>query len=99
MLKYKTSKLFEKNVKKLKGKQLFNLLKKIEEICSDENLDRYKNLKNELEKYKRVHVNNSFVILFFEKNKIVHFVDYEHHDTIYKIDKTKLKKYSAMSFE
>ncbi len=99
MREYRTSNIFEKNTKNLKGQELINLLKKIDEICLSKDLDHYKNLKHDLKKYKRVHVNNSFVILFFGDDGIVYFVDYEHHDKVYKIDKKQSKKYDNIKFE
>jgi mRNA-degrading endonuclease RelE of RelBE toxin-antitoxin system len=98
MREYKTSSLFEKNIKRLKGKELGNLLSKIDEIISSTKLDHYKNLKHELKKFKRIHVNNSYIILFFDENQIIHFVDYEHHDKVYKFDKESLKKYKNLKF-
>lgn len=46
----------------------------------------FKNLRKPLQKFKRVHVNKSFVILFEINNEkqIVCFRKYEHHDNIYK---------------
>ena len=79
------SKKFVKILLKLKGKELFNVLNKIDEILSCSNLDHYKNLRGNLKKYKRVHVNNSYVILFYDNlNDIVFFEDYAHHDIVYK---------------
>jgi mRNA-degrading endonuclease RelE of RelBE toxin-antitoxin system len=97
MMEYKTSSLFKKNTKNLKGQLLINLLNKIDEICSCKDLNHYKNLKYNLRKYKRVHINNSYVILFFEK-EIVYFVDYEHHDKVYKYNKKFMKKYNYLDF-
>jgi mRNA-degrading endonuclease RelE of RelBE toxin-antitoxin system len=77
-------KKFAKKVFKLKGKETYNLLNKIIEIISSEDLTRYKNLKYDLKKYKRVHVNDSYVIVFYDdKDKKVYFIDYEHHDRVY----------------
>ena len=45
---FRDSNLFKKNVKKLKGQQLQNLLNKIDEILECENLDHYKNLSKKL---------------------------------------------------
>lgn len=81
----------KKKLKKLKGQELNNLLNKIDEILEIKDLDFYKNLKYDLKKFKRVHVNNSYVILFFGDNTIVYFVDYSHHDNIYKQNKFLLK--------
>ncbi|MFW6014520.1 MAG: addiction module toxin RelE [Nanoarchaeota archaeon] len=92
---YKHSILFAKKLRKLKGQELINVMKKIDEILTCENIDHYKNLKYDLKKYKRVHVNDSYVILFFGEG-IVYFVDYEHHDKVYK--KKQIKKYENLSF-
>jgi mRNA-degrading endonuclease RelE of RelBE toxin-antitoxin system len=98
MREYKTSALFEKNTKKLKGQELNNFLNKVEEILEIEDLDFYKNLRYDLKRYKRVRVNNSYVILFFGKNNVVYFVDYVIHDKAYKFDKTTLNKYENLKF-
>ena len=75
--------LFAKNTSKLKGRELHNLLKKIDSIARSSDLNHYKNLSNELKRYKRVHVNRSFVLVFTGDDTSVTFVDYAHHDTIY----------------
>jgi len=99
MRNYKISVLFEKNTKKLKGKDLNNFLNKFDEILDIDNLDFYKNLKHDLKKYKRVHVNNSYVILFFGDDEIVYFIDYINHDKAYKYDKKTLRKYEDLKFK
>lgn len=91
--KYRDSILFQKKIKKLKGKELNNVLNKIDEILNSQELDHYKNLRYDLKKYKRVHVNDSYVILFFGDDGTVYFIDYEHHDKVYK------KKYNDLKFE
>jgi mRNA-degrading endonuclease RelE of RelBE toxin-antitoxin system len=83
----------------LKGKELQNVLKKRDEIINSNNLDHYKNLKQDLKKYIRVHVNDSYVILFFGDDYIVYFVDYAHHDEIYTHSRKDLKKYEALQFD
>jgi len=81
---YRLGKKFEKKVKKLKGQELKNVISKIDDIINTKDLNHYKNLKYDLKKYKRVHVNTSFVIIFYdEKDKIIYFVDYAHHDKVY----------------
>ncbi|MFT4244828.1 MAG: type II toxin-antitoxin system RelE family toxin [Candidatus Woesearchaeota archaeon] len=76
---------FEKKILKLKGKEAFNVFTKIIEILKSEDLNRYKNLKYSLKRYKRVHVNTSYVILFYDDTiNTIFFEDYEHHDKIYK---------------
>ena len=84
MRKSQYSHLFRNQLKKIKGKELQNILNKRDEILNSDNLDHYKNLSNKLKKYKRVHVNKSYVILFFGDDGTVYFVDYEHHDIVYK---------------
>ena len=77
-------KKFYKKVSKLKEKEIFNLLDKVVEILSAEDFSHYKNLRYDLKKYRRVYVNKSYVIIFYDANKKVYFVDYDHHDKIYK---------------
>jgi len=89
--KCKYSRLFRKQLKKVKGKELQNILKKRDEILNSVSLDHYKNLTQDLKKYRRVHVNNSYVILFFGDDGVVYFVDYAHHDIVYKYSKKDLK--------
>jgi len=96
--KFKDSHLFRKKLEKIKGQELLNVLNKIEEILTINNTNFYKNLKHDLKMYKRVHVNNSWVILFFDKNNVIHFVDYLSHDNAYKSDKKTLKKYKNLRF-
>jgi YafQ family addiction module toxin component len=57
--------------------------KKIQEVI--QNPQHYKNLRAPLNKFKRIHVAKSFVLIFQvdEKNKIVKFYDLDHHDRIY----------------
>ena len=64
-------------------------LKKIEEISSRDNssIDFYKNLRHDLNEYKRVHIDKSFVLIFKVSRKENHilFDKLKHHDDIYKI--------------
>ena len=64
------------------------ILKKVEEIISRDNttIDFYKNLRNELSDYKRVHVAKSFVIMFkvFKEKNFILFDKIKHHDDAYK---------------
>lgn len=69
-----------------KDKQLCGqVLKKIEEIlvCSD--INHYKNLRYYMGDRKRVHIGHFVLVFKFieEQNKII-FVDFDHHDNIYK---------------
>jgi len=64
------------------------ILKKIEEIASRDNttIDFYKNLRNDLKEYKRVHVMKSFVLLFkvYKAEEFILSDRIDHHDNIYK---------------
>ncbi|MBR5503741.1 MAG: addiction module toxin RelE [Methanobrevibacter sp.] len=76
-----------KNVKDEKSK--INIKNKILEIANtlEINPNHYKNLRKPLQRYKRVHVNNSFVIIFTVDihHKYVIFNYYRHHDDVYNI--------------
>ena len=74
----KLDKLSKKNPKQLKI-----IDKKVEEILEDPH--RYKNLRAPMNKFKRVHVDNHFVLIFSidEENKLVILENYDHHDKIY----------------
>ncbi len=60
-------------------------LKKIDEIIHSQNPNHYKNLSYDLKEFKRVHIDSSFVLIFKvdDKNKIIKFEDFRHHDDIY----------------
>jgi mRNA-degrading endonuclease RelE of RelBE toxin-antitoxin system len=75
---------------------VINLRKKVKEVTSRKSIDGYKNLTGALKMFKRVHVDTSFVLLFYEKNSIIYFVDYLHHDVAYSDDKKLLKRYAAL---
>lgn len=60
------------------------ILKKIDEIINSPDINRYKNLRSPLQKYKRVHVHSSFVLLFSTENGKILFRYYGHHDAIYR---------------
>ncbi|MCX6748844.1 MAG: type II toxin-antitoxin system RelE/ParE family toxin [Candidatus Pacearchaeota archaeon] len=85
---YRTSKNFDRILDKLqsKDKQLYeNLLNKMNEVLNNPNIEHYKNLKYEMKDFKRVHV-GSFVLVFrYEKSSnLILFIDFDHHDNIYK---------------
>ena len=90
--------MFSKKLKKLKGRDFLNLKNKINEIRTISDLNHYKNLRNPLNNFKRVHINNSSVILFFGGDGKVYLVDLEHHDIIYKADKKTLIKYNNLEY-
>ena len=62
-------------------KQIIN---KIKEIINSENIQRYKNLRNTLKNYKRVHIGH-FVLIFKhnKKDNSLFFEDFDHHYKIY----------------
>jgi len=94
----KYSDLFRKKIKKLKGQEARNFIKKRDEVLNSTDLNHYKNLRKPLNRYKRIHINDSFVILFFGDDGVVYFVDYEHHDKIYKGNKIQIEKYENLKF-
>ena len=64
---YKTSKNLDRILTKLqkKNKKLFEqILKKIEEVINSADVEHYKNLRYDLKEFKRVHVGDSFVLVF-----------------------------------
>jgi len=72
-----------------KDKKTYGIvLKKIEEISSRDKItiEYYKNLRNDLSDYKRVHVSKSFVLMFrvFKKEEFILFERLVHHDEAYK---------------
>ncbi len=87
MYSYELRRSVEKTFFKLakrNPKQLKIIEKKIDEIVRDPH--HYKNLREPLQGFKRVHIDKSFVLLFSvdEKNKKVVVESYDHHDDIYK---------------
>ncbi len=63
--------------------QFESILKKIDEIVHSCNINHYKNLRAPLQKYKRVHVYSSFVLLFHAEGETILFRYYDHHDNMY----------------
>jgi YafQ family addiction module toxin component len=82
-LKFKIKKLLKKDKKKV---EIIN--KKIKQIVSSslQSINHYKNLRNEMKDFKRVHIDSSFVLIFkVDMNKkFILFVDFDHHNRIYK---------------
>ncbi len=79
---------FLEDTRKIKDKKSQeNLKKKIEEIATilEFNPNHFKPLKKPLQGYSRVHVNDSFVLIFrvYSDDKTVDFVRYAHHDEAY----------------
>ena len=81
-LRFKLEKLVKKDKKKV---EIIN--KKIKEIINNDHdsIDRYKNLKSGLSRYKRVHIDKHFVLLFEvnKKENLIIFADFGHHDDVY----------------
>jgi len=81
-LKLKIKKLAKKDKKKV---EIIN--KKIKQIInsSEESIDHYKNLKNDLKNLKRVRIDKHFVLTFKVnvKDNFILFIDFDHHDNIY----------------
>lgn len=71
---------------KKKDKILFEkLVIKINQISKLDykEIQHFKNLKNNLKEFKRVHI-GSFVLIFKVKDDTIYFVRFEHHDKAYK---------------
>ena len=88
MRQFKKSKNLDKILRKLmkKDNKLYNnLLSKIEEILTINDVEHYKNLRHDLKEFKRVHI-GSFVLIFkYDKDKdLVYLTNFDHHDNIYK---------------
>ena len=69
-----------------KDKSLYEqVLKKIEEIINSSDVEHYKNLRHDLKEYKRVQIGHFVLVFKFDKtNDIIFFIDFGHHDKIYK---------------
>ena len=82
-LKIIIKKLVKKDKKKV---EVIN--KKIKEIVNSDaqSIGHYKNLRHDLKEYKRVHLVRSFVLVFKVdiSNNFILFVDFDHHDKVYK---------------
>ena len=82
-LKFIIKKLAKKDKKRV---EIIN--KKIKEIISrdKESIQYYKNLRHDLKDFKSVHIDSSFVLVFKVEiqNNFVLFVDFDHHDRVYK---------------
>ena len=82
-LKFIIKKLVKKDKKKV---EIIN--KKIKEIINSDKqiIQYYKNLRHDLKDYKRVRIDKSFVLAFKVDilNNFILFVDFDHHDKIYK---------------
>ncbi len=86
IIEEKLDKKFEK-LSRINSSRLKKINNKIQEILL--NPFHYKNLKNVMKGIRRVHIDSHFVLIFEvnEKEKIVKFLDFDHHDKIYKSQK------------
>ena len=87
MLSYEILPNLQKILNKLskKDKEVYRqVLKKIEEVISSPDVERYKNLRYDMKDKKRVHVGHFVLVFRFvkEENR-VEFLDFDHHDNIY----------------
>ena len=87
MHNWKLSEHLQGVMKKLskRDKTLYEqLLKKINEIITCENVEHYKNLRYNMKDSKRVHIDH-FVLVFQYDVPIdmINFDDFDHHDNIY----------------
>ncbi len=82
-LKFIIKRLAKKDKKRV---EIIN--KKIKEIINrdKESIHHYKNLRHDLKDFKSVHIDSSFVLVFKVtiQDNFVLFVDFDHHDRIYK---------------
>ena len=91
MFQLTSSKVFNKKMKLLikKDKVLAQAVKnKIKEILNQDNttIDMYKNLKNPLQDFKRIHITGQYILLFkvFKEKNIIFVTDILHRDVAYK---------------
>ena len=88
MMIYDFSEELEKIIKSLKRKdpETHKAIKnKIREVINSDP-EHYKPLKYGMKNLKRVHIRKSFVLVFeyHIEQELIHFLDYDHHDKIYK---------------
>ena len=89
MYKYILELKFRRTLSKLKKKypKRYKIIRnKISEVITTKDINHYKNLRYPLQKYKRVHINSHFILIFtYNKEKrVIVFHDFNHHDNIYK---------------
>ncbi|MFH0978593.1 MAG: hypothetical protein V1837_04795 [Candidatus Woesearchaeota archaeon] len=61
------------------------VLKKIEEVINCQDVEHYKNLRYDMKDRKRIHVGHFVLIFQFSKEENrIRFIDFDHHDQIYK---------------
>ena len=89
MRKIKIDKKLQKQLDKLFRKdrnRYFIIIKKMEDIEESKNPNHYKNLRGHLQKYKEVHINTHFVLVFqyIESTNTIIFCEFCHHKDIFK---------------
>lgn len=89
MYKFAIEEKLHQILKKLfkKDKKRYEIIwKKIIKVINSSDIEHYKNLKFPMNKFKRVHIDKSFVLIFkYDKtNDEIKFYDLDHHDKIYK---------------
>ena len=88
MLSYEILPNLQKILNKLSKKDDLayrQVLKKIEEVVSSPDVEHYKNLRYDMKDKKRIHVGHFVLVFKFVKEESrVEFLDFDHHDKIYK---------------
>lgn len=88
MYLYEIQPSLQQILKKLskKDKPLFEqVIKKINEIVNSSEVEHYKNLKYDMKDSKRAHIGHFVLVFSFDKTtKKITFLDFDHHDNIYK---------------
>lgn len=78
----------EEILRKLSKKDLIlyeRIMKKIEEVITSGDVEHYKNLRHDMKDRKRVHIGHFVLIFrFIKEESKIKFVDFDHHDEIYK---------------
>ena len=88
MYNYEIKPNLQKILNKLSKKDKISyehILKKIEEIINAYDIEHYKNLKYDLRAFKGVHIGHFVLVFSFDESRnLISFVDFDHHDVIYK---------------
>ena len=88
MLSYEILPNLQKILNKLSKKDALvyrQVLKKIEEVINSPDVEYYKNLRYDMKDKKRVHVGHFVLVFrFIKEEKKVEFLDFDHHDNVYK---------------
>ena len=61
------------------------VMEKIDEVVNSYDVEPYKNLRHNMKDSKRVHIGHFVLVFSYDKKKdFLSFLDYDHHDSIYK---------------